>query len=419
MSAKKTRWIIRYGTSAAALSAGLLCLSASRPAGAVTDFNPFATVDVSHSSNIFQLPDKQALSPGASYEDTVTRAIAGLLADFDWGPEKLALNAQGSRLQYAQNDDLSHFESMFGGKFDWLAGPVFSSTLNYSQARTITAPGATLSQDLEVQTDHVAGGSFRFLVTPRVRIDLEPGWHQLDSPLQLYPDFGYRETSAAGSLLYMGMAKLWSGLRFRYVDGSYHHIVGATRYNQKTAELTSTYAVTNLTSFDFRAGYTWRNTSLVNPADATNPALGGLPGDLGSTSGFTGAIGLTRRLTVKTSVNVRAFREVSSYGAGANSYVSTGAEGGVNWAPDFRFTIGANYRYAREDIDGLQAITGFAGRSDRINTSELSVQYHALDWLSLRPYASRYTRSSNLARASYNATIVGIDFTARLHPIKQ
>jgi hypothetical protein len=252
-----------------------------------------------------------------------------------------------------------------------------------------------------------------------VRFDLEPQWHELDSPLPLYPDFGYRETSAAGSLLYMGMAKLWSGVRYSYLDGSYHHIVDATRYNQKIVEATSTYAVTNVTSFDFRAGYTWRTTSLVNPASANDPAIAANPGALGNTNGFTGSLGLTRHLTVKTGVNLRVFREVSSYGAGANSDVSTGVEGGVKWDPDLRFSINAHYRYARETLEGVQVITQFVGRSDKINAYELSVEYHALSWLSVRPYASRYTRSSNLARASFNSTIVGIDLTARLHPPKQ
>jgi len=205
-------------------------------------------------------------------------------------------------------------------------------------------------------------------------------------------------------------------VRFSYLDGAFHHIQDATRYNQKIVEATSTYAVTNITSFDFRAGYTWRNTSLVNPADASDLAAVG--GTLGSTNGFTGSIGLTRRVTVKTGVNFKVFREVSSFGAGANSDISTGVEGGVKWDPDFRFTIDAHYRYTRESIEGVQVITGFAGRSDKVNAYELSVGYHATSWLTVRPYASRYTRSSNLARASYNATIAGIDFTARLHPPK-
>jgi hypothetical protein len=44
------------------------------------------------------------------------------------------------------------------------------------------------------------------------------------------------------------------------------------------------------------------------------------------------------------------------------------------------------------------------------------VEYHALRWLTLRPYALRDTRSSNFHGANFNATVYGIDFTAQLHP---
>lgn len=412
--ANNKRWIACFGSFAAALGAGLIGLAGSRVAGAVTDLNPSASVDISHSSNIFQLPGKEQLPPGFSYQDTVTRYIVGGTADFDWGPDKLALNAQGSRVKYTQNGSLNHYESVFGGKFDWFSGPVLSATVDYSQSRTNTPPGNTLSQELLVQTDHIARGTFRFLLTPKWRLDVEPLWHKLDSPLPLYPEFGYNETGVGGALLYTSMARLWSGVRFSYLDGSYHHIVDATRYNQKIVEATSNYSVTRITAFDFRAGYTWRSSSLVNPADA-DPAVAG-NGQFGTTSGFTGSIGLTHRVTIKTGINFKVFREVSSFGAGANSDVSTGVEGGVKWDPDFRFTVDGHYRYARETIEGVQAITGFDGRSDRTNGYGLGVQYHAFKWLNLRSYVERTSRNSNLARAGYNATLVGIIFTVQLHP---
>jgi hypothetical protein len=392
-------------------------------ASATIDYNPFATIDVQHSSNIFSLPDKQTLAPGASFEDTITRYIVGGTADFDWGgPDKLLFNAQGSRLQYAENSQQSHWESTFGGLFDWRLGPVFSGNVHLSQARTLSAPGDTLSQQLNIQTDRVVAGTFRTLVTPRWRVDLEPEWHQLSSPLPLFPEFGYRETSAAVSILYLGISKLTAGVRGSYLDGSFHHIVDATKYNQKTVELTSAYAVTGLTTLDMKLGYTWRNSSLINPADAADAADAGVVGaqgtTLGSTNSYTGSLGLSRQLTVKTGLNLRVFREVESSVAGANPDISTGVEGGIKWDPDFRFQLGLSYRYAKQTIEGTQAISDFTGRDDRINGAELSVKYQAFSWLSVRPYGSRFTRSSNLARASYNTTLVGIAFSAQLHPPK-
>ena len=398
------------------LYAGLACV-VPRPARAVTDYNPFATIQVEHSSNIFSLPDKQSLVPGASFEDTITRYIVGGTAKFDWGPETLTLNAQGSRLQYADNTEMSHYESKFGGILGWHMSPILNGTLEYTRSRTISAPGDTLSQQLELQTEQVVRGTLKLLITPRWRFDVEPEWHQLESPLPLYPEFGYEETSTAASINYLGIQKLTAGVRGSYLDGSFHHIVDATRYHQKTAELTTDYAVTGFTAFDLKLGYTWRDSSFINPADAQN-SNSGPAGTLGSDKAFTGSLGLTRHLSVKTGLSLKVFREVDSYAAGANPDISTGAEAALKYDPDFRFSIGLRYRYAKESIQGTQVISDFTGRADRINEAELSVRYQILRWLSVRPYGSRYTRSSNLQRASYNNTIVGIDFTAQLHPPK-
>jgi hypothetical protein len=410
----RARWVARF-----TLCAGIGCLAIGQPAAAVVTYNPFATIDVQHSSNVFSLPDKQVLFPGSHFEDTITHYIAGGTAEFAWGHDTLALNAQGGRYQYAQNDQLSHYESKFGALLDWRLNPVVSGQFAFEQGRTMSAPGDTLAQQLEIQTDRTLSGTVKILLTPRWRFDLSPQLHILDSPLPLYPDFGYRESSYAAALLYLGIQKLTVGVRGSYLEGNFFHIVDATRYNQKTAELTSNYAVTKFSSFDLQLGYTWRGASLLNSADAADVG-GGPAGTTGNTKAFTGSLGLSRRLTVKTGLNLRVFREVDSYAAGANPDIGTGGEVSLKWDPDFRFSVGLRYRLVHESIQGKLAIADdFAGRSDKINEGELSIKYQALRWLSVRPYAMRFSRSSNLHRASYNNTVVGIDFSAQLHPNKQ
>ena len=69
---------------------------------------------------------------------------------------------------------------------------------------------------------------------PRWRLDLEPSWREFDLPLPEFPLFGYRETGLAGSMNYLGIAKLTAGLRVDYIRGAYHHIEVATKYDQKS-----------------------------------------------------------------------------------------------------------------------------------------------------------------------------------------
>jgi hypothetical protein len=401
--------------------AAAACMMGSPYASALTTFNPFATVTVEHHSNIFQRPSDAPPQLGlrnGPFGDTITRYLVGASVDLTWGLDALSFSAQGSRYDYDHYGNLKHNDSRFGGLFKWHLGPIVDGNLEYSQTKSMTPLGDTLSQQLEIQTDKLLSGLVRIRVMPLWRVDLQPTWREFDLPLPAFPLFGYRETGLAGSINYLGISKLTAGLRLEYINGAYHHIAAATKYDQKIAQLTANYAVTNLSSFDMQAGYTWRNTNLANGADA-NLISSGLAGFVGNTTAFTGSLGFTRRLSVKTSVSVKAFREVDSYVAGANSEISTGSEASIKWDPDVKFRVILSYRYARQAIQGDLAIAQFADRTDRTQDGRLSVEYRARRWLSLRPYAERQTRSSNLHAANFNDTVVGIDLTARLHPNQQ
>jgi hypothetical protein len=404
------------------LTAAAACMLGSSYATAAVTFNPFATFTIEHHSNIFQrsadAPPQQGQLNGP-FGDTIMRYLVGATADFNFGRDSLSLNAQGSHYGYEHYDQLNHNESVFGGVFKWHLGPIADGKLEYSQTRMQTPQANTLSQQLEIQTERELRGLVRLYVMPRWRLDLEPAWREYDLPLPAFPLFGYRETGLAGSINYLGIARLTAGLRAEYVDGAYHHIDAATKYQQKVAGLTADYAITNFSSFDLQAGYTWRNSDLVNVADA-NLVSSGVAGFIGSTKTFTGSLGFTRKLSVKTSVSVKAFREIDSYVAGANSEIGTGVEATARWAPDVKFTTLLSYRYSRQAIQGSILLTNlaagnFPGRTDRTQDVRLSVEYHAFKWLTLRPYVERQTRSSNLNEANFNDTVTGIDFTARLH----
>jgi hypothetical protein len=343
--------------------------------------------------------------------DTISRYLARLTGDFDWGLNRLSLNAQAERFQFNRFSQLNHTETKFGGLFDWHLGGAIDGTLEYSQRRAMASLADTLAEQLEIQTDRAVSGTFRFLLTPRWRIDLQPSWHEFDSPLQQYPDFGDKNTGLAGSLNYLGIQKLTAGLRFEYLDGRYHGIINATKYHQMTGQLTASYAVSGFSSFDGQVGYTKRENSFVNSADSNQD-----PNNLvGNTTGLTGSLGFRRVLSVKTSVGLRLFREIASYVAGANSEISTGGEADLKWEPDVKFTVVLRQRLATQSIQGTLAIAAFAGRTDHIQDSELDVEYHAFKWLTLRPYFLRNRRSSNFHEANFSSSVVGLDLTAHLN----
>jgi hypothetical protein len=418
MTDKKFLTPVRLRYARALVScAAVACLAGTPGARAGTEIDPYASIDYQHNSNVFSLPSGNPQSAGlASRADNFVHYVAGAVAALQWGSDTLALNAEGGRYDYSRNHILNHNDFRFGGTFDWRPNPIVSGELGYEQARIMTPPAQTLAQQLELQTDRQANGTLRVLLTPRWRFDLHPIWHSLDSPLPRYPDFGYRETTGAATINYLGIRKLTAGLRGEYLDGSYHHIVAATKYTQKTVGLTANYAVTGFSSFDGQIGYTWRNSSLVNPQEAGNPEVfnGGL---LGATNTFTGSLGVTRRFSVKTSMDLKIFREVGSYAAGANPEVSTGGEASLSWKPDVRFGFSLRYRLAKEAIQGPQVTLAqtLNTRDDRTHDVQGSLTYQAARWLSLRSYAEYQRRTSNLQQANFNTTLFGISVTAQLN----
>jgi hypothetical protein len=398
-------------------AAGLLL---GPPARAAVDFRPFATVNLNHNSNVFARPADQppfAVSGNTQLGDTITQYLVGASAGFSFGRDKLSLNAQGSRFYFNRFGELNHYESRFGGTFDWRLGTILDGSVEYTQSRPMSPLADTLSEQLEIQTEKEGTATARLLLTPRWRFDLKSTWHDLESPLPTYPQFGFKETRVSGTINYVGIDKLTAGLREDYLDGSFHHILAATKYRQSTTEMVATYAVTNFSSFEAEAGYTRRSNSLVNQEDAVAAGLVATPA-VGTNTAFTGGLGFRRQFSAKTSASLRVFREVDSYVAGANSEVGTAGEATVKWEPDFRFSFVARYRLTRQAIQGAVAISNFTARSDTARHAELATEYHALPWLTFRPYALYDKRTSNFHDANYSATVVGIDFTARLQTLQ-
>ena len=405
---------------AIAVCAALVCIGGSAAAGAVTRFEPFATVTYTHNSNVFSRPNDQppfAADGNTALGDSIRSYLVGATADLDWGLNRLVLSAEGAHLDYNRFTTLDHTESKFGGAFDWYVTSFIDGNLTYSQKRAMAPLADTLAEALELQSEKTGSGTVRVHLTPRWRLDLQPSWHELETPLQDYPDFGFRETGGAVSINYLGINKLVAGLRETYLDGSYHGIVAATQYHQLTSELTASYAVTGFSSFDGHLGYTRRTSSLIDPAVPLGPGAG-LGQFVGTTSSLTGSLGVHRQLSVKTGVSLKVFRSVDSYVAGANSQLSTGGEANIKWEPDVRFSMSLRYRMVKQSIEGALAIASFQARTDRYKAAELDLEYHMFDWLTLRPYAQREIRASNIHVASYNSTLAGIDLVARFNQPK-
>ncbi|HEV2271001.1 MAG TPA: hypothetical protein VGR92_16225 [Steroidobacteraceae bacterium] len=408
------------GTCLAVVAAAALLAGAARPVLAATGFSPFATVGYEHDSNVFMRPSNEPAFAGegiTALGDSILDYEVGIDGEDDWGPERLTLNASATRNDYDRFSFLNNYEYIFGANLAWRLSPVLDGTATYKQTRYMAPFTNTFATSLLLDTERTGSVTGRVLISPEWRLDLTPELHQLDTPVPGFPDFSLREKIGIAGLNYLGFGKLTAGVQLTYDDGRYEGIAAATRYQQRDADLTANYKVSGLSTFTFAAGYSERSSE-ANPTDSAPLPPGvfaGYAGNLGTTSGATGALTYQRDFTGKTSARLSLFRRVDSYAAGANPEIGTGGEVGVTWKVDPKIIVNLNYGLAHDQIKGGLVVLNAVNRTDRTQNAEFEVQYTALPWLTIRPYVNWNKASSTFTLGNYSALMIGIDVTGRLH----
>lgn len=408
--------IARFATiAAAALLAGT-----AHPAAAAAFFSPFAVLGYQHNSNVFMRPSSAppfAAQGITALGDSILDVKAGLGSEFDWGVDRLTLDASATRDRYDRFSFLDHYEYRLDGKLHWRLAPALYGTVTYEQTRYMPSFTYTFTTALLLDTERTASVAVRVLVTPEWRLDLTPGLHQVATPLPGFADFKLYETTGIAGLEYLGFGKLTAGLQFSYDNGRYEGIAAATRYHQRGFALTANYKLSGFSTFSANAGYTSRNSE-ANPADSVLAPAGagiftGFAGLVGRTSSATGSLTYERQFTGKTSGTLSFFRRVDSYTAGANPEIGTGGAVGVTWQADPKIRVRLNYAFTRDKIEGGLVVLNAVNRTDRTQTAEFEVRYRALSWFTIRPYVNWSNARSTFKLGNYSATILGVDVTAR------
>jgi hypothetical protein len=162
--------------------------------------------------------------------------------------------------------------------------------------------------------------------------------------------------------------------------------------------LTAKYVATGLSSFIGAIGYTSR-----------------VQEDAGNVSGITGLLTYERALTPKTAIDLKLSRAVNSYVTFGGSEVDSSATVQAVWQATHRITVTAGYQWMHSYFPGSNLLDlGTLERVDNYQLELLSVNYRVLDWLSLQPYGQYQVRRSNIDFDTFNRTLYGLRFEARL-----
>lgn len=380
----------------------LIGLAASTSAFGGSTFLPYASEQYEHNSNVFALPNSaaaEAFNGDPRLGDSDLKTVVGFDEDYVWDRQRLYSTFEGRYFRYDHFDELSHYEYLAKAGLDWKLLSDFDGTFLGSFERYM-APFANRDTQtaLAVNLERHGIGKFNFHISPEWRLETSVDYHDLDAPIQGFPNYGLTETTGLVALKYLGFSNLTYGVSADYIDGKYRNAALVGTYNQTDVDLTAAYAATGLSSFDGAIGHTQRNQDL----------------NQGNVSGITGALGYSRRFSGKTSIRVSYARAVNSYiGAGGSELDSTlGAT--FNYQATYKTGLAFGFSETWSKFTG-QTIPGsdVLGRRDRSPAATFKLNYQATRWLLIQPYANYARRSSNVELYNYSGTIIGIEVLAK------
>jgi hypothetical protein len=380
----------------------LMSVLASETAYGGSDFLPYASEQYEHNSNVFALPNSAAAlaaNGDPTLGDSDLRTVAGFEDDYLWDRQRLYGTLEGRYIKYDHFDELSHYEYLAKLGLDWKLLSAFDGAFLGSLERYM-APFANRDTQtaLAINLERHVIGKFNFHISPEWRLETSVDYHDLDAPLQGFPNYGLTETTGLAALKYLGFSNLTYGISADYVDGKYRDAPLLGTYNQTDIDLTAAYAATGLSSFDGAIGHTQRDQGL----------------NQGNISAITGELGYSRRFSGKTSIHVGYTRAANSYiGAGGSELDST-ISVTLNFQPTYKTGMSFGFQEVWSDFTG-QTIPGLdvLGRRDRSPAATFKLNYQATRWLLVQPYANYQRRTSTFEIYSYSGTIIGIQVLAK------
>jgi Putative beta-barrel porin 2 len=364
---------------------------------------PYVGARYENNSNIFAVSSEDDIPVnGQKYGlgDSTWDYFAGLDMTGQWDRQKLAISVKGDRIQYDQYKELDNTAYSIDGRYNWAVGSAVDGDVGYTETHQL-APfedrnGATTGN--QQQTEKVTLADFRLLITPEWRAQPYGQLRDLDSPQAGYEDFNLRERTGGLKVEYLGVGRLRMGIDAQYLNGEFHNGPPEPEYTEKRAELTANYAVTGLSSFVGAIGYLNREQGP----------------DIKPVSGIIGELGYTRQLTGKTSIDIHINRDVNTYVAAGSTEVDGTGTLGVSWSATRKVTVGLTYRYIHSRFAGNDFLPGVdtQGRTDDMQSVDLTVDYAVMRWLSLRPFYRYEDRASTIDTFAFHGSTFGLQLQA-------
>ena len=368
-----------------------------------TDFIPHALARYQHESNLFAIPEDQAMTDTAGnkrLDDNTQEYSGGIDIDHRWREDRFYVTTNYDKFIYQYFTKSNHDEFNGTAGIDWVATRKVKGDLTYQYNRHQVSFGQILNPDPNlsyIQTDKLVHGSAAYEINSHWSANFGASFLNSKLPDAGLQSFEARQTQYKTGVLYTGATRLKSGFTVTRETGEYEN-TQQPGYTRTIFDYTANYKIGVRTDIGGSLGHTQQS-------QATN-----------SNSATTGSFTFTQQATVKTSYFFRFSRSLDVYDTIAGSQIVTNGLVGVSWQATQKLSASATYAIGKSHISGSSSSLAFANREDKLKIATIGIKYTALRWLTISPHYLYQDRNSDVSRFSFKATTYGIDFDVRFNP---
>jgi hypothetical protein len=364
-----------------------------------------ATGQFESNTNVFALNSGVAVPGNPNFRRSDTYYLYGAELDGSYllGRQEFYATANSQEYNYQRNSQLDHNAYNLDAGYRWELSRNVDGQLEATRTHAMV-PFYNLtglaSLSLVTVTEQRE--------TAQIGVQLNPNWtvkgsaftSRADQPTPDAPDLQLTQKSGTASLEYLGHGAITFGLTAGYLSGDYSGANGTIATLNPSFSQTTVGGLANYkyarTSFDGQLGYTRRSS-----ADGAD-----------NTSGVTGSLTFTDRLTPKTTFTAKFDRAINSYFLNAGSEIDTDAGIAVDWQATHKLSVNAGYTFTYQNFPGQGNNPVGSDRVDIQESATLGISYKPLHWLLIKPYANVQTRRSTFVGGHFSQNVYGVAFTA-------
>jgi exopolysaccharide biosynthesis operon protein EpsL len=408
-----TSWVVILGTLVAARTAMSFPPDPDLPSNDSDWLRPFVGYQYTYDDNLFRLPSAanypkvgSLLIPGASGEDHINTAFAGLDGHWIAGRQSVDYDLEVDDNRFLRNDYLDNTSGTGKAVWNWSVGSALSGTLGGDYTRGLAGFADTFFYERDEVERAEYFGSGRWQVGPRWAVygSVSDANTTNTAAAERYNNFDTQ--SGKVGIEFATSLQNTIGASYSFAHGHYpdpdatlNGLPYNPDYDENSAELVAKYVITDKTQLSGDAGYLRRSYP-----DAT----------VGAFSGEIWHAKLLWQATEKTNLLVTAGRDLAAYlYAQSDYFVQDGISVTPTWKQTDKLTWSAILSWYRQNYIGSSISTLILGsRHDNVSAEQVSVTYTPYRFLLLDLMYHHELRSSNQALLGYNDDIVqaGVKF---------